>query len=439
MVAIVILPFVTGGLVYFLSKRPIAAVVAVVAAGAMARLYVDLFGMKARPEHFATVLFCLALPFWKRYQWPRPRWALADLFLVLYMAANLLSSLIMSVDPPKTFRWAMQQVLVILPYFLLRIFCFDRERFRKAFNILLIVGAAQAAIGVFCFFSNLAFDTEFGMEMGQYGAIPGTYGVDYEANILGAISAAAFVMMLVMYLKERRPILLWGTAVTFAGMLIALARSAIVASVIAVGLFAILSIKAGLIDMSGFKRVVGALLVTCMVIVPFIIPLYVDRFSTIDVSDISADDDTAFRVVALVTAMDGITAHPILGNGTSSFQLLVSYSDMDLGDSDKGTWISNTELRVLHDTGIVGFGLLLCFLGNLAWRAVKILKQEWIAELLALLLACVVYAITFQATEGTLMEFFWVHIGLLGCAISVYENQLKQANSNSNSSGNAYT
>jgi hypothetical protein len=34
----------------------------------------------------------------------------------------------------------------------------------------------------------------------------------------------------------------------------------------------------------------------------------------------------------------------------------------------------------------------------------------------------VVYAITFQATEGTLLEFFWVHIGLIGCAIAVYQN-----------------
>jgi hypothetical protein len=52
----------------------------------------------------------------------------------------------------------------------------------------------------------------------------------------------------------------------------------------------------------------------------------------------------------------------------------------------------------------------------------KILKRELHPELLALLLAGVVYGVTFQATEGTLLEFFWVHIGLIGCAVSIYQN-----------------
>src|SRR5437660_3112444 len=104
--ATLVMAIVAAGVVYFLSRRPLLAVIALVASGAMARLYVEVFGMKARPEHFAVVFFCLALPFWPRQQWPRPRWMLPDLLLILYVTSNLASSLVMSVAPGKTLRWA---------------------------------------------------------------------------------------------------------------------------------------------------------------------------------------------------------------------------------------------------------------------------------------------------------------------------------------------
>jgi hypothetical protein len=420
--ASLVVAIVAASVVYVLSMRPVLAVIALVAAGTMARLYVEIFGMKARPEHFAIVLVCLAVPFWPREQWRRPRWILPDLLLALYMASNLVSSLVMSIAPSKTLTWAAQQVLVILPYFLLRFFCTNRERFRKAFMILLAVGAAQAAIGVFCFFSNLVFGSEFGMEMGQYGTIPGTYGFEYEANILGAISAAAFVMMLVTYLQEHRRILLWGIAITYAGMLIALSRAAIVAAFIALGLLIAISIRTKLLDGPAAKALAKTLLLANMLLLPVVAPLYQERFSTLEVSDVSSDGDTAVRVITLVSASDGIMSHPMMGNGTSSFQLLVSNQEIGFSDLDGGTWIGNTEMRVLHDTGILGLTVFLCFLGSLALRARKILQRELRLELLALLTACAVYALTFQATEGTLLEFFWVHVGLLGCAVSIYHN-----------------
>lgn len=418
-----VVALLAAAVVYLLAMRPVFAVIALVAAGAMARLHVEIGGLKARPEHVVAGLCCLAVPFWPRQQWPRPRWIFPDLLLVLYIATILVSSGFMSIDPSKTLRWAMQQILVILPYFLLRLFCTNRERFRKVFTILLVVGAAQAAIGVFCFFSNLFFGTEFGMEIGQYGPIPGTYGIDYEANILAAISAAALVMMLTMYFKERRRIFLWGAVITYAGMVVALARAAVAAVFIAIALLIIAGFKTKLLDRPAVKTLVATFLIANTVLLPFVVPLYVERFSTLDVSDISAPEDTAAtRVIEAVGAVDGILAHPLLGNGTASFQLLVSSEELGYGPQEQGTWIGNTELRVLHDTGIVGFTLLVCFLGSLALRARKILRRELRPELLALLLACVVYAITFQATEGTLLEFFWVHVGVMGCAVSVFQN-----------------
>jgi hypothetical protein len=36
------------------------------------------------------------------------------------------------------------------------------------------------------------------------------------------------------------------------------------------------------------------------------------------------------------------------------------------------------------------------------------------------MLGALVYSLTFQATEGTLLAFSWIHLGLIGCAVSIY-------------------
>jgi hypothetical protein len=48
------------------------------------------------------------------------------------------------------------------------------------------------------------------------------------------------------------------------------------------------------------------------------------------------------------------------------------------------------------------------------------MRKRDIPELLALMVGAGVYLLTFQATEGTVMAFCWVHLGLIGCAVAAY-------------------
>ena len=84
----------------------------------------------------------------------------------------------------------------------------------------------------------------------------------------------------------------------------------------------------------------------------------------------------------------------------------------------------------MHDTGIVGFGLFAGFLLSLGLAARKILRTVEAPELLALLVACGVYLLTFQATEGTLLGFSWVHLGLIGCGVAAYATRIESASAN---------
>jgi O-antigen ligase len=76
----------------------------------------------------------------------------------------------------------------------------------------------------------------------------------------------------------------------------------------------------------------------------------------------------------------------------------------------------------------VGLAAFVIFVLSLVWLAWKALKRESSPELIALLAGGVVYCITFQATEGTLLAFPWVHLGLIGCAVSIMGRREKHGN-----------
>ena len=408
--------------IYLISRHFTAAAVLLIAATVMPRFFVEISGLKARPEHIAVGLMCVAMPFWWKKVKDQPLWIRADYLLVVYIVVNFVSSAFMSVDRSQTVKWAAQQMLVILPYFFLRILITNRQRLRKAIEILLAVGVIEALYGLLCFYSNRFFGTEFGMEIGQYGSIPGTYGTQLEANILGSTSAACMIMLLTLYFKERKSKFLAGAAITYAGMAVSLSRAAVLAAGVASLVVIFYYWKKKIVTAQMLTRVAATLLVVTLVLAPALVSLYNERFSTLEVSDVSADSNTTVRVVTIAVAFDNILEHPILGNGTASFQLLSTYSEMGWSDVEQAAWIGNTEVRVLHDMGIVGLVVFGLFIWYLFIPALKLAKRHATPELLGLLFAAVLYSISFQATEGTFMGFSWIHLGLIACAVSLSQN-----------------
>ncbi len=401
------------------SNSPEAAILMVITASAMPRIFLEIGGLKARPEHLISGLMICALPFlWKKR--PEPvQWILPDYLLMAYIALNFFSSLFGSPEPPQTEKWAVQQVLAILPYFWLRVYISDQARMHKAFRFLLLIGVIVSGYAVLCFYANAFFATEFGVDVAQYGDIPATYGVQYEANILGAYSGALAVMLLAMYLQERSRKFLIGCAFfAMMAMTVSLSRAALGATFAGFLLVAVFAYRRKLLNARVVFSAATAFLCAALLILPFVLGHYTNRFSTFEISDPTADPNTFTRTVQIVSAADEIAKHPVFGSGTASFQLAFDWKDFGAGWEDVG-WIGNTELRVLHDMGVVGLLVFLLFIGSLARRGWKIIKLENNPELVALLAASVVYLISFQFTEGTLLAFTWVHLGMIGCAISL--------------------
>lgn len=405
-------------LVWF-AKSPQVAILGLVAASATPRLFIDVAGLKARPEHIVGALLVLVIPFlWNKRQ-ERVQWIFTDYLLMAYVGLNFFSSAFMSVAPGQTVKWAVQQVLAILPYFWLRVLITNRESFRQAFRVLLAVGAIVSAYAIICFYANILVGSELGVEVAQYGDIPATYGLQFEANLLGAYSGAFSVMMLAMYLQERsRKYLIGFSFLGLIAMVVSLSRAALGATVAGFLLLALFSLRKKLINGQVLVSIATASLAAFLLVGPFVLSHYTERFSTVEIADPTADPNTLTRAVQTFSAFDEVLKHPVFGGGTASFQLAFDWQSLGTGWEDQG-WIGNTELRVLHDTGAAGFLVFTLFVFSLVRRSWKLLQREYCPELVALAASAFVYCITFQATEGTLLAFTWVHLGLIGCALSI--------------------
>jgi len=417
MIALSMIALIAGTLgACWLSQSPGVAVAAMIAASAMPRLFIEIGGLKARPEHLVCGLMVLLAPFWLRHR-PEPvKWHKFDYILVAYLGMQVFSSVVMSIEPMQTIKWAVQQIIVVMAYFLLRILLVDKASFRRAFDVMLVVGALGSAYAIVSFYSNLLFGTEFGMQLDQYGSTPATYGAQFEANLLGSTCGASSAMMLMMFLRSKDRKYLLGFSITFTAMAISLSRGALAGSLLALSL--VVYRNRSHFDRGKVGKLAFAMLGITIVTAPAIYGIWSERFSTVEISDLSADDTTRDRLVTVALAGEGIAEHPLAGNGTSSYQL--QYTDEAFGEPDQPGWIPNTETRILYDTGIVGFGLFIGFCCYLGARVIRLLKKTPILELEALVLAFVVYCVSFQFTEGTLLAFTWVHLGMIACAVVLF-------------------
>ena len=153
------------------SRTPalVFAILALLVASAVPRIFLEIGGLKARPEHIVSgMMICVAPFLWKKRE-QAVQWIWPDYLVMAYIALIFFSSIFMSVEPRQTTKWAMQQVLAILPYFFLRMFITDRPLFRWAFRALLAVGAMATLYATVSFYSYFFFGTTFGVEVEQYG------------------------------------------------------------------------------------------------------------------------------------------------------------------------------------------------------------------------------------------------------------------------------
>jgi O-antigen ligase len=405
------------------AKWPFGALVILSVASVMPRVKVELGGWNARPEHCAALLVLIVFLFRRMFR-ESPRIALtgADYWVAAFVVWSYVSSAWMSPDPRLTLRWALLNNLAILPYFLVRLFITDQRILRQTFHAFLAVGVIECVYAIISYGSRHLFGTSFGVEVGQYAAgLEGVYGTQYEPNILGSFSACLAIMLLVLaFLTYRKAH--WtvgGTIVALVAMLISLSRAAFLSFVFASVVLLFLGLRRGVINR---KRLLPLGLVLALFVVPIAATGGKDllaRFANLSQDEVQNDVETMGRLVSWTLALEDIWQHPVVGNGTASFQLIAdTRQDPLLGDRP---WVANSVVRILHDTGLIGlflFGALVISMGRSVKRLIAS-GAEGRDIVIALAAGCLVYAVAFMSAEGTMLSFFWVHMGLVVSACSV--------------------
>ena len=406
-------------------RWPYGALGVLIVASVMPRVKVEIGGWNARPEHFAAFGVLIALFFRllsPQKQSPKLVPTKTDYWVALYVMWNYVSSAWMSPDPKMTLRWALLTNLVVLPYFLIRLIVTNQRIQRWAFKTFLVVGVIEFVYAIAAYASRHLLDTSFGVEIGQYAVgFEGVYGSQYEPNILGSYSACFAIMFLVLaFLPDRKANwAIGGTIVAQAALLVSLSRAAFASFILACFVLLFLGVRRGLIRT---KKV----LLVGLGLALFLAPIaatggrnLVTRMANLSEGDVQNDVETMGRLVSWAVALEDVQRHPIVGNGTASFQLLAGTTQLPiLGDQP---WVANYVIRILHDMGLIGMFLFIGLIFTLFKQVKRAISQNGPGRdiVIALAAGCLVYVVAFMSAEGTMLSFFWVHLGLLASACAV--------------------
>jgi O-antigen ligase len=420
-------PLAAAALVLTATHWPYGAVWVLVGTSVMARFYIEIFGWKARPEHFAAALVASGMVIWLAFSRKRPLWNQVDYWIVAYVGINFISSAGSSA-PASTLRWALQSSLAVLPYFLIRILVRDSKTLGKAFKILLAVGVLESAYGILSYVSHQAFGSSFGMEIGQYFVdVAAPYGSMYEPNMFGFYAACSAVMCLALYLfkNDNRTAYLVGFLIASLATVLSFSRAALLAFAIAVCWVFWKSRSAA----RGKSRSMTTIVVAIAIILAFsasALSVLRERFSDLYDSGL-AEGTTITRLIAMEEALREVPSHPFLGSGTASFNLSFDWASFVPQWAGETTWIGNTPIRVLHDNGLIGLATLVGFGVTVWWKIRKRLLNGGgaVPLLLALEAGTLVYCISFQSTDGSVLAFTWVQLGFLASAAILAESSMQ--------------
>jgi O-antigen ligase len=410
-----------GGAVVLLavSRWPYGALIVLIASSVAPRFFVEIFGWKARPEHFGAALVAVVVAIWFIFRKHRVPLEKLDFWVLAYVLINYISSTLSSPEPSATLRWALQNNLAVLPYFLIRFLVQDMRTLRKGFRILLAVGLAESAYGILCFASHHVFGTTIGMESGAYFFdIAAPYGSLFEPNLFGAYTASFAVLFLSLFLgnNRHRSACMTGFIVASLATVLSLSRAALIAFVFAV-IWMIRKTRRANKRWSGRVLIlVPAVALGLLLIAAPIRSVLQERFANL-FSQGLAEETTVTRYIVIAEALQDIPAHLLLGSGTASFQLSFDWAKY-VPQWTNPSWVGNAVVRIVHDTGLVGLAMVVGFLISI-WSRVRQNLHRRTPETLILLglwAGTLLYCISFEATDGSMLAFTWVHLGFLASA-----------------------
>jgi O-antigen ligase len=403
-----------------LTRWPYGALLVLIGMSTMPRFFVELFGWKARPEHFAVAIVSVAVVVWLLRHKQGLRLEKLDYWVLAYVTVNYASSAFGSSAPSATLRWALLNNLAVLPYFLIRLLVRDSATLEKTFRILLGVGIAESAYGILCYASHHVFGTTTGMEVGQYLVdVAAPYGSLFEPNLFGAYTACCAVLFLALYLAESQHRVGYLICLIVASLaaVLSFSRGALLALVIAVGWVFWQAHHHRDARRSKLATLLPAFALILVIAASAMGGVLQERIANLFQQGL-AEETTITRFLIIQESLQDVPNHLLLGSGTASLQLAFDWGKYIPEWTRDVTWVGNVGVRILHDTGLLGLTAFLGFLVSLWLKIRRRLRgrSSQVPMLVGLSAGALLYGISFQSTDGTILAFCWVHLGLLASA-----------------------
>lgn len=381
-------------------RWPLGAALALFVAAVIPGCSVKIAGLTVRPEQIVVLAIIPVVGGRVR------NWNLPDTLLAGFLAANVLSSAVVS--PVRTFslRHALLLTFSVLSYWIVRKIAADDG---VSFRLFLLAGVGAAVMGIGCYLLHSLVGTDIGIM--YYPAtlardeLAGVKGANIEANIFGSYAGSLSSVLFAMYLQQSRRDLLCGWLLASIATALSLARAAWLGLGVALGL-------ATLCHASARQRklaLIGALLIVVCMPIFMLVPTVHERIASLTPATVLEDPTLLHRAYYAGLALDNIRIRPWLGWGTDSFELM---QDWDTENGMQGAWVGNMTVRVLHDTGVIGTVMLLGFFGITMWRAWR--SRDSMAK--ALCFGALILLIAFQFTDATTLAYPWLLFGLMTAA-----------------------
>jgi O-Antigen ligase len=425
------LPFFVGAVaacIMLFVSWPYGALLELFIAASIPRWVVPIHSWKAKPEHFiAAAVGSVMLLRMIGYKHKWKSWSKVEFLVFAFLAMNFFTSIAVSPDRASSLRWALLLTLAMSPFFLLWQVVHTEKQLHRLMVLWLSVGAVEATFGIFCFLSHLAFRTNFGVTIVDFlGFMPEVHGSLWEPNIFGSY-CTCFAVMFLFYFLDCSPKNSWylaGFFVTTVGALLSLARQSWICLIAIGGLVLVYNLRTNNIRIKHLAPIVAGVLLAIVVGANAVQELS-ERVASF--TGEAAEDPTVVRRVQMVAlATSDILGHPIIGQGTGSLGILyIADSDTTYEGVDRA-WLGSLFVGIVHDTGLVGMAIFVCFaiaLGRRAWRviagSVRSASRTAVGALFAGLL---VLLIAYQFTDASTFAFTWIEFGLMASGLRIAES-----------------
>jgi O-antigen ligase len=354
-----------------------------------------------------------------------------SLCILALLCLNVLSSALNSPVPGYSFQQVLNAGSVFAVYVVITNDLDTIGAVNDFFATSVVAGILCATFGIAMFVLGLAGVTTWGANIGSVdpGAAYGAYGTLVEPNVYGSYCQLYFIAALGILLLDppglglrlrRRLQVLALTAGL--GLFLSFTRGAWLGAIC--GLIALVVLaRRGLHRSLPIRRAVVPLVGAGLALTAVAFsPSSAGEFFRYKAANLlNAQSATAtVRLVTFVVAVAQVAQRPILGWGTYSF------APMTAGGGDfkeligHGLWIPNFLLLALHDTGIVGLGVVIALVVAvivLGRRAVARLRESRLDVAVtetALLAAFIGVLVTSQFASGFSLGYWWLFAGLVG-------------------------